>query len=298
MLPRPLALTAAAVLAGSLPAAAQQADFQGKVTMTAARGSQQFILKYTDGKPDNTARLFDAPAQQLMADIQAAGEGVSVTELTVKGTLVRAEMPQLRGYIIFDSESGIISMVRTGQYYTVFTPEDLQVLMGGMLPPTAGVPGAVRSAMDGTQVGEITGPARMGKTGDMGGLHCQWFEASAGNPTLAGQAGLRTQSCVTRDSEAAWKTFKAFMDALDRMPMMGGGKPGSEAQIQAALADEGLPVISKTIRRDNAPGATMVFEVATTEVHEGEVDAAAFTQHESLDRLQLQEFMMRMMGGR
>ena len=139
-----LLVAASLVAAATTTLPGQQHTFEGTVTMRSARGSQDFIMQATDNDIGNVGQLFEQPASEIMQRVETTGGTISTTELQVKGTLVRADLPQIRGYLIFDAESGNIAMVRS-QYYTAFTAAELQQLMGGMMP--AGVPGPVASAM-------------------------------------------------------------------------------------------------------------------------------------------------------
>ena len=298
MVARSLLVAASLVAAATTTLPGQQHTFEGTVTMRSARGSQDFIMQATDNDIGNVGRLFEQPAAEIMQRVETTGGTISTTELQVKGTLVRADLPQIRGYLIFDAESGNIAMVRS-QYYTAFTAAELQQLMGGMMP--AGVPGPVASAMGGDAGGPVSGPTRIDRNGDLGGVACQWYESSSGDAGMVEgdalmQEGIRAQSCVTKQLESAWSSFRAFMNAVESLPTMGGGL-GAEAQIQDAVSEYGLPIITKTMRRKGGPVPSWSFEVSTTEVHELSLDDAIFSEHEQLQKLQLQEFMMRMMSG-
>ena len=144
MVARSLLVAASLVAAATTTLPGQQHTFEGTVTMRSARGSQDFIMQATDNDIGNVGRLFEQPASEIMRHVETTGGTISTTELRVKGTLVRADLPQIRGYLVFDAESGNIAMVRP-QYYTAFAAEELQQLMGGMMP--AGVPGPLASAM-------------------------------------------------------------------------------------------------------------------------------------------------------
>lgn len=299
MVARSLIVAATLVAAAAAPVLAQEHAFEGTVTMRSARGSQDFIMQATDNDIGNVGRLFEQTASDIMQNVRTTGGTVSTTELKVKGALVRADMPQIRGYLIFDAESGNIAMVRSAQYYTSFTATELQQLMGGMMP--AGVPGAMASAMGGDAGGSVSGPTRIDRNGDLSGVACQWYESTSGDAGIVEgdalmQEGIRAQSCVTKELESAWSSFRAFMNAVESLPMMGGGM-GAEAQIQDAVAEHGLPIITKTMRRKGGTVPSWTFEVSTTEVHEASLDDGIFSDHEQLQKLQLQEFMMRMMSG-
>ena len=74
-------------------------------------------------------------------------------------------------------------------------------------------------------------------------------------------------------------------------------RAGNVAEVADAVAEHGLPIITKTMRRKGGTVPSWTFEVSTTEVHELSLDDAIFSEHEQLQKLQLQEFMMRMMSG-
>ena len=278
-----------ATLALATPAASSAQQFTGTVDIVTHTLGMRELLNLVG---ENVTSIMDIPIDAVRA---AVGVRTETYVAKVRGTVVYVVMDE--GEMRVDYETGQFAMYDpANDVHAKWTGEELKEMIASMMGGAAGsadmaaAMAAMQGAMGVTE-GEPEGPYSLNREDDCGA----WWAGHMGtvdfeeNPM---QPGWILHTCLTQDHPDAWQSYRAMTDAASQMNPMAA--EDAEDRMERALAEHGLPTVTKLLTKAGGMSPSLEFEVTVLSVTPGTVSAE---EVEPKGReVTLQEFMALQMG--
>ena len=248
------ARTAVALLLGcclAVPTVGWAEGFEGTLKFRTITVPADQLKGLTEGGSTETQKVYAIPMDKLLA---APGVKPRESLIQVKGSKVRANTGgRDPGYVIMDVDQGTSLMVIPGQKkYIEWTKADMKELTDKMsamqkqmkdriaeLPPEQRkqMEAMMKSLPDTGSAAPQPQVHALGKTQTINGMQTNAYEVRVGDESALGW--------VTKDQKDLQHTFKNLREGEAKMMSHNPGKG-----IQAALADNGLPIRVQKVDKD------------------------------------------------
>ncbi|MBI3785623.1 MAG: DUF4412 domain-containing protein [Deltaproteobacteria bacterium] len=220
-----------------LVSAARAAEFEGVLQSRIVNVETSRLVTMLGGDATDAHKVFAVPLERFVA-LAGPDSGVQVKEadLKVKGSKVRLDDEAHGIYIIIDTNSGVVSIVKPkDKAYLEWTKSDRQRVNAPNEAAQESMQDQAAKKGDGKDAATAQVEAKpLGKTQTINDMKTSAFEAHSGATTVL--------AWITPEYKEIARIYKVFQSGDQRL----NSSPAADSGIERTLAAQGLPVRVQT----------------------------------------------------
>jgi len=212
--------------------AVQAADFEGVLKSRIIRVGTSRLVTMLGRDATDASKVFAVPVERFASQTEPdSGVQVKEADLKVKGSKVRLDDAANGIYIIIDTESGLMSIVKPkDKAYLEWTKNDRQRMNAANESVEKSMHDQAAKKADGKEAGAPAEAKALNKSETINDMKASAYEVRSGDTTALGW--------VSAEYKDVARVYKAFQSGDMRL----NNAPSAESGIERAFAAKGLPV--------------------------------------------------------